>query len=161
MQAKWLSLIDLLEMFPACARPFNVYLEWLRPRYYSIVSSPLADAHKCAITVALVDAPAGLARGRYQGTCSSYLQQQPEHNAIYAFTPSPQMAFRPPEDPATPIIVVGPGGPESCHSAGSSRSARHSKPKGRSWASRCCSSAAAVQTISSTTRSWIPGSCRA
>ncbi|HEV2461985.1 MAG TPA: cytochrome P450, partial [Ktedonobacterales bacterium] len=110
--AKRLSLIDLLEMFPACALPFNVYLEWLRPlrpRYYSISSSPLADAHTCAITVAVVDAPALSGRGRYEGTCSSYLQLQPSHSAIYAFARSPQMAFRPPEDPAIPIIMVGPG----------------------------------------------------
>jgi cytochrome P450 / NADPH-cytochrome P450 reductase len=110
--AKRLSLIDLLEMFPACALPFNVYLEWLRPlrpRYYSISSSPLADANTCAITVAVVDAPARSGQVRYQGTCSSYLQLQPPHNAVYAFARSPQMAFRPPEDPAIPIIMVGPG----------------------------------------------------
>lgn len=110
--AKRLSLLDLLEEFPACALPFNVYLEWmrpLRPRYYSIASSPLADAHTCAITVAVVDAPARSGRGRYQGTCSSFLQLEPPHSAIYGFMRSPQMPFRPPEDPAIPIIMVGPG----------------------------------------------------
>ncbi len=110
--AKRLSLIDLLEMYPACALPFNLYLEWLRPlrpRYYSIASSPLADAQTCAVTVAVVDAPARSGRGMYQGACSNYLKQQPPLNAIYAFTRRPQMAFRPPEDPSIPIIMVGPG----------------------------------------------------
>jgi len=110
--AKRLSLVDLLETHPACAVPFNVYLEWLRPlrpRYYSIASSPLADAKTCAITVAVVDAPARSGRGTYRGACSNYLKLQPTNNAIYAFTRSPQMAFRPPEDPSIPIIMVGPG----------------------------------------------------
>src|SRR5262249_61476458 len=73
--ARRLSLVDLLEMFPACELPFNVYLEWLRPlrpRYYSISSSPLADAHTCAIPVAAVDAPARSGRGRHPGPCSRY-----------------------------------------------------------------------------------------
>jgi cytochrome P450/NADPH-cytochrome P450 reductase len=110
--AKRPSLIDLLETVPACALPFNIFLEWLRPlrpRYYSIASSPLADARTCAITVAVVAAPARSGRGTYEGTCSNYLKLQPEQNAIYAFTRTPQMAFRPPEDPTVPIIMVGPG----------------------------------------------------
>jgi cytochrome P450 / NADPH-cytochrome P450 reductase len=110
--AKRLTLIDLLEAYPACALPPNVFLEWLRPlrpRYYSISSSPLADARTCAITVAVVDAPARSGHGTFNGTCSSYLKRQPARNAVYAFTRSPQMAFRPPDNPAIPIIMVGPG----------------------------------------------------
>jgi cytochrome P450/NADPH-cytochrome P450 reductase len=110
--ARRLTLIDLLEDYSACALPPNVYLEWLRPlrpRYYSISSSPLVDARTCAITVAAVDAPARSGRGTFKGTCSSYLKLQPPRNAIYAFMRSPQMAFRPPDDPATPLIMVGPG----------------------------------------------------
>jgi cytochrome P450 / NADPH-cytochrome P450 reductase len=110
--AKRLTLIDLLEAYPACALPPNVFLEWLRPlrpRYYSISSSPLADARTCAITVAVVDAPARSGHGTFNGTCSSYLKRQPARNAVYAFTRSPQMVFRPPDDPAIPIIMVGPG----------------------------------------------------
>src|SRR5262249_13581358 len=112
--AKRLTLGDLLELCAACALPFHVYLEWLRalrPLSYSSASSPLADAHTCAITVAVVDAPARSGQGRYQGTCSSYLQLQPSHSAIYAFARSPQMAFRPPEDPTIPIIILRPATP--------------------------------------------------
>jgi cytochrome P450/NADPH-cytochrome P450 reductase len=110
--AKRLTLVDLLEAYPACTLPPNMCLEWLRPlrpRYYSIASSPLADARTCAITVAVVDAPARSGQGTFKGTCSSYLQQQPPRNAIYAFVRSPQMTFRPPDDPGIPIIMVGPG----------------------------------------------------
>lgn len=110
--ARRLSLIDVLERYPACALPFSVYLEWLRPlrpRYYSIASSPVADARTCAITVAVVDAPARSGQGDFQGTCSNYLKLQPQQSAIFGFTRGPQMAFRLPEDPAIPIIMVGPG----------------------------------------------------
>ncbi|MEZ4663763.1 MAG: hypothetical protein R2911_40030 [Caldilineaceae bacterium] len=73
------SLLDLLEEFPACALPFNLYLEMLptlRPRYYSISSSPRHDAQRCTITVGVVDAPARSGRGQYLGVCSNYLAQQ-------------------------------------------------------------------------------------
>ena len=51
------SLLDLLEAFPACALPFAEYLDMLpplRPRYYSISSSPLASADVCSITVGVL-----------------------------------------------------------------------------------------------------------
>lgn len=110
--AKRLTLIDLLDDYPACALPPNVFLEWLRPlrpRYYSISSSPLVDPKVCSITVAAVEAPARSGKGDFNGTCSCYLKLQPARNVIYAFTRSPQMPFRPPEDPTVPIILVGPG----------------------------------------------------
>jgi len=109
---KRLSLLDLLDAHPACALPPNIFLEWLRPlrpRYYSIASSPLAGANACAITVAVVDESARSGSGRFQGACSNYLRLQPPRNAIYAFTRRPQMAFRPPDDPSLPIIMIGPG----------------------------------------------------
>src|SRR5713101_4126500 len=66
------SLIDLLEEFPAGQLPFNRYLEMLpplRPRYYSISSSPLQDERRCSVTVAVVDGPARSGRGSFQGVC--------------------------------------------------------------------------------------------
>ena len=44
------SVLDLLEAFPGCAVPFEEFLDMLpplRPRYYSISSSPLVDADAC------------------------------------------------------------------------------------------------------------------
>ena len=82
------SLIDLLEEFPACQLPFEVYLEMLpalRPRYYSISSSPLADERTCSITVAVIDAPARSGRGVFQGVCTNYLARQNEADVIYAY----------------------------------------------------------------------------
>jgi cytochrome P450/NADPH-cytochrome P450 reductase len=51
------SLLDLLEMYPACALPFEIYLDLLpplRPRYYSISSSPLVDQGVCSITTGVL-----------------------------------------------------------------------------------------------------------
>jgi cytochrome P450 / NADPH-cytochrome P450 reductase len=106
------SLIDLLEEFPACQLPFNRYLEMLpplRPRYYSISSSPLQDERRCSITVAVVDGPARSGRGTFQGVCSSYLLRQPEGVQVHAFVKDTKSAFRLPADSATPIIMIGPG----------------------------------------------------
>ena len=106
------SLIDLLEEFPACQLPFNRYLEMLpplRPRYYSISSSPLQDERRCSITVAVVDGPARSGRGTFQGVCSGHLLRQPEGGQVHAFVKDTKSAFRLPADPATPIIMIGPG----------------------------------------------------
>jgi cytochrome P450/NADPH-cytochrome P450 reductase len=109
---KNVSLIDLLEEFRSCELPFNIYLELLpplKPRYYSISSSPLVDPDKCSITVGVVDAPARSGQGRYQGVCSSYLAQQPVASVVEGFVRPPSTPFVPPEDPSTPMIMVAAG----------------------------------------------------
>lgn len=106
------SLIDLLEESPACELPLNVYLELLsplRPRYYSISSSPLQEPKACSITVGVVEAPARSGHGTFQGVCSNYLQRQAEDGVIYAFVKDTKSFFRLPEDPSTPLIMIGPG----------------------------------------------------
>ena len=110
--AKRKSIIDLLEEFPACTLPFEVYLEMLpalRPRYYSISSSPLADAYGCSITVAVIEGPARSGHGTFQGVCTNYLARQEAGDVLYAFVKDTKSAFRLPEEPTTPIILVGPG----------------------------------------------------
>jgi cytochrome P450/NADPH-cytochrome P450 reductase len=110
--AKRKSLIDLLEEFPACEVPFNIYLELLsplRPRYYSISSSPLKQPQSCSITVAVVDAPARSGHGTYRGVTSNYLSQQSAGSSVQAFVRDVGSAFRLPEDPTIPLIMVGPG----------------------------------------------------
>jgi cytochrome P450/NADPH-cytochrome P450 reductase len=81
----------------------------LRPRYYSISSSPLVEGHSCSITVAVVEGAARSGHGNFAGVCSNYLRQQSEGGIIYAFVKDTKSAFRLPEDPATPIILIGPG----------------------------------------------------
>ena len=106
------SLIDLLEEFRSCALPLNIYLELLpplKPRYYSISSSPLVDEHKCSITVGVVEGPARSGLGAYEGVCSSYLAQQPEGSVLDGFVRPPSTPFMPPEDPSTPMVMVAAG----------------------------------------------------
>jgi len=112
VMAKRKSLLDLLEEFPACQLPFNIYLEMLpplRPRYYSISSSPLYQERNCSITVAVVDGSARSGRGTFQGVCSNHLLRQPAGGIVHAFVKDTKSAFRLPEDPRTPVIMIGPG----------------------------------------------------
>jgi cytochrome P450/NADPH-cytochrome P450 reductase len=106
------SLLDLLEEFPACQLPFNLYLEMLpalRPRYYSISSSSLQQKRICSLTVGVVEGPARSGRGRYQGMCSNFLARKNKGDSIYAFVRDTGSDFRLPQDPLTPIIMIGPG----------------------------------------------------
>jgi cytochrome P450 / NADPH-cytochrome P450 reductase len=109
---KNVSLIDLLEEFESCELPFNLYLELLpplKPRYYSISSSPLVSPEKCSITVGVVDAPARSGQGRYHGVCSYFLAEQPTGSVVEGFVRPPSTPFLPPEDPSTPMIMVAAG----------------------------------------------------
>ena len=106
------SLLDLLEAFPACAVPFGEYLDMLpplRPRYYSISSSPLVSPDACSITVGVLRGPARSGNGTFTGVGSGYLSSLPEHGTVFAFVRSPSIAFHPPENPHTPMIMVGAG----------------------------------------------------
>lgn len=106
------SVFDLLDEHRACELPFNVYLEMLpplRPRYYSISSSPLVSPNACAISVSIVDEPHRRGSGQYQGVCSNFLRPQRKGDTIYAFVKDTKSAFRLPTDPKTPVIMIGPG----------------------------------------------------
>jgi len=110
--ARNVSLLDLLEEFRACELPFNIYLELLpqlKPRYYSISSSPLVDPGICSITVGVISGPARSGRGRYNGVCSSYLAQLPVGSVVEGFIRAPSTPFLPPEDSTTPMVMVAAG----------------------------------------------------
>ncbi len=106
------SVFDLLEEHPACELPFHAYLEMLSvlsPRYYSISSSPARDPSRCSVTVAVVEAPASSGRGIYRGVCSNYLARRRIGDTIHATVRETKAGFRLPDDPAQPIIMIGPG----------------------------------------------------
>ena len=106
------SVFDLLEEHPACELPFHAYLEMLSvlsPRYYSISSSPARDPSRCSVTVAVVEAPASSGRGIYRGVCSNYLARRRVGDTIHATVRETKAGFRLPDDPAQPIIMIGPG----------------------------------------------------
>ena len=106
------SVLDLLERYPSCGLPFETYLGMLsplRPRYYSISSSPLVSPDVCSITTGVLRAPARGGDGEYRGVCSSHLAGTAPNATIFAFVRPPTIAFRPPDDPSVPMIMVGAG----------------------------------------------------
>jgi cytochrome P450 / NADPH-cytochrome P450 reductase len=110
--AKRRSVLDLLEAHPACELPFGVYLEMLplmAPRYYSISSSPNAADGLCSITVGVVEGPARSGDGTFRGVCSTQLCGMPEGSTIHASIKETKAGFRLPDDPARPVIMIGPG----------------------------------------------------
>jgi len=106
------SVLDILEMFPACELPFARYLEmipFLTPRYYSISSAPAHHPGHCSITVGVVEGPALSGQGDYHGVCSNYLARCAIGDTVHAVIQKPSLPFRLPESSDTPLIMVGPG----------------------------------------------------
>ncbi len=106
------SVLDLLEAHPSCRLPFEVYLDLLhplRPRFYSISSSPLASPDVCSITTGVLEAPARSGAGTYAGVCSTHLAQAPLGGTVFVFVRPPSIPFQPPENPHVPMIMVGAG----------------------------------------------------
>lgn len=106
------SVLELLERFPSCELPFGDFLEMLPPmraRQYSIASSPLHDPKRCALTVAVVDAPALSGHGRYRGLASSLLAASIPGTRVAVSVRRSGAHFHPPSDPATPMIMVCAG----------------------------------------------------
>ena len=105
------SVLELLDEFPSCDLPFNVYLELLppmRPRYYSISSSP-AVASSCHLTVGVLHGPARSGDGYFNGVASNHLGSSMEGSTQFTFVRKPTIPFRPPANPHVPMIMVGAG----------------------------------------------------
>lgn len=112
-------MLDLLEKYEACDMPFERFLELLRPlkpRYYSISSSPRVNPRQASITVGVVRGPAWSGRGEYRGVASNDLAERQAGDDVVMFIRTPESRFQLPKDPETPIIMVGPG-TESRHFA--------------------------------------------
>ena len=99
--------IDLVTKFAVHADP----VEWLQtlvrltPRNYSISSSPLVSPNEVQLTVSVVRYR-GSDGGRRGGVCSTFLADRAASAPVF-LQRSPN--FRPPDDGATPMIMVGPG----------------------------------------------------
>ncbi|MFE1907010.1 molybdopterin-dependent oxidoreductase [Streptomyces gardneri] len=101
--------VDVLAEHPvrASAQEWADVLGSLRPRLYSISSSPLTDPHQVSLTVSVVRYENLRGRPR-KGVCSPFLADAEPGAPVPVFV---QRAphFRPPADPATPMVMVGPG----------------------------------------------------
>lgn len=110
--AKWSwgrQAVDVVAEFGirAGAQEWAGVLGRLRPRLYSISSSPLTDPHQVSLTVSVVRYENLHGRPR-QGVCSPFLADaEPGTPVPVHVQRSPH--FRPPADPATPMVMVGPG----------------------------------------------------
>ncbi|MEK3723220.1 bifunctional cytochrome P450/NADPH--P450 reductase [Paenibacillus sp. FSL H8-0034] len=109
---KRITMLDLLDKYEACELPFERFIELLpplKPRYYSISSSPRIQPKQASITVGVVRAPAWSGQGEYRGVASNYLAGLHVDDDVVMFVRTPESGFQLPEDTETPIIMVGPG----------------------------------------------------
>ncbi|MCM3883230.1 bifunctional nitrate reductase/sulfite reductase flavoprotein subunit alpha [Frankia sp. R82] len=103
------QLVDVLAQYPvrADARQWLAVLPRLRPRLYSISSSPLVDPTSVSVTVSVVRFTGQRGRVR-KGVCSTFLADAAPGTPVDVFVQrSPH--FRPPADNTTPMIMIGPG----------------------------------------------------
>jgi NADPH-dependent sulfite reductase flavoprotein alpha-component len=100
--------IDLLAQLPvsASAHEWLRVLKRLQPRLYSISSSPKVCPGEVHLTVSPVRYNfRGVPR---RGVCSTYLADRSPGDRVAVYLQS-SSNFRPPSDPHTPMIMVGPG----------------------------------------------------
>lgn len=105
--------------FRATAEQWQDVLVRLTPRLYSISSSPLVSPHEVQLTVSVVrhgtewggvhGTEWGGVRGtEWGGVCSTFLADRAGAGPVPVFLRS-SPHFQPPEDPATPMVMIGAG----------------------------------------------------
>ncbi|QCI68203.1 sulfite reductase subunit alpha [Phreatobacter stygius] len=108
--AATLDVLAVLQKFPG-VRPhpeaFVEALEPLQPRLYSISSSIKANPGRVSLTVDAVRYVVG--KRRRMGLASTYLGYRAEPGQTMKVYVQRAHAFALPADPATPVIMVGPG----------------------------------------------------
>ncbi|KUL34543.1 bifunctional nitrate reductase/sulfite reductase flavoprotein subunit alpha [Actinoplanes awajinensis] len=110
--AKWSwgrQAVDLIaeQGVRASAQEWVGVLKRLQPRLYSISSTPLVDPDQVSLTVSVVRFDSLLGRTR-KGVCSTHLADAGPDLEVSLFVQKAPH-FRPPADPATAMIMVGPG----------------------------------------------------
>lgn len=106
-----LALVELLERLPSIECTLALLLSMrpaIKPRYYSISSSPRVSPRACSITVGVHTS--ALSEGRkLRGLASHFLARTSPGTRIRAFVKNVQSTFRLPADPSLPVILVGAG----------------------------------------------------
>ncbi|KXL43553.1 hypothetical protein M433DRAFT_155711 [Acidomyces richmondensis BFW] len=107
------SVLDLLEMYPSVEMPFSQFisiLQPLRPRHYSISSSPLWDPTTCTITYAIINDNARSGLGRYIGVTGAYLSNLVAGDEVLVAVRATNKYFHLPTDvDNTPVMMFGAG----------------------------------------------------
>lgn len=104
------DLLDLLLAFPSARPPLQELvssLGALQPRLYSIASSPKAHAGEVHLTVAAVRYERR--RRARKGVASTFLADRLGPGEAAPIFVQTSHGFRLPEDPTTPVIMIGPG----------------------------------------------------
>ncbi|MFE5894524.1 cytochrome P450 [Streptomyces sp. NPDC056462] len=106
------TLVELIEDFPA----LRGALDWpqlleiltpLRPRHYSVSSSPAVDPGHADLMISLLQAPARSGRGTYRGTGSGHLATVRPGDTVYARVQPCREVFR--IDADGPVVMVAAG----------------------------------------------------
>ncbi len=106
------GIVDVLEDLPSCqpkAEVLITLLPRLKPRHFSIASSPCVRQDRIQLAVAVVDYEAG---GRtHNGVASTYLSAlKPGDKApVFVVGRTGMQQLRMPSSPVTPIIMVAAG----------------------------------------------------
>lgn len=104
------DLLDLLLTFPSSQPPIQELISALgslQPRLYSIASSPKALEQQVHLTVAAVRYEK---RGRLRkGVASTFLAERAEQGAAVPVFIQSAPSFGLPDDPDSPVIMIGPG----------------------------------------------------
>jgi sulfite reductase (NADPH) flavoprotein alpha-component len=103
------DILDVLQEFPAARfspEEFVKLLRKLQPRLYSIASSQRAVGESVHLTVAVVRYQSKHSAREREGVCSTFLAERAERLPVFVHSAK---HFRMPENPETPLIMVGPG----------------------------------------------------
>lgn len=106
------TLIEVIEDFPALRGALGwpqllEILTPLRPRHYSISSSPAVDPGHADLMISLLEAPARSGKGVYRGTGSGHLTGIEPGDTVYARVQPCREVFR--IDGSTPVVMVAAG----------------------------------------------------
>lgn len=106
------TLVEVIEDFPA----LRGALDWptlldlltpLRPRHYSISSSPAVDPAHADLMISLLQAPARSGKGVHRGTGSGYLTDVRPGDTVYARIQPCRDVFR--IETGAPVVMVAAG----------------------------------------------------
>lgn len=104
-------MTDLLAQVPSVRVDLATLLSVrppLKPRYYSISSSPLLSPDACSLTVG-VHRFACAEGALHDGLCSTYVAGCAEGMPVRVLVKNTGSSFHLPADPKVPLILVGPG----------------------------------------------------
>ncbi|CAG7922629.1 unnamed protein product [Penicillium olsonii] len=113
VREKRLSMIDILVSFPLIPLKLEEYLQMippLRPRFYTISSSPQTKAGYATLTISVVDGSPSIESRQHRGIASNYLLETTTGSIVRLSLKKSNPLFHVPADPSTrPIIMVTAG----------------------------------------------------